>query len=548
MAGEEVRANGQNGQSGKNGEAPGKTATHVANGVLRGRSPLDGAELAPLAVSTPAEIRHQVERARVAQASWAELTVDERFARMQRAAREMLQRRHEVMALARREMGKLEVEGLFHEALGPLETLGRWHQVVREATGRKRVRLNPMSFPGKRASVDLLPRGVVGIIAPWNFPVSGLYRSVFPALLTGNAVVLKPSEHTPRASAWLVERLATHLPEGLVSVAFGDGAAGAALVEAGIDACVFTGSPAAGAKVRVRCAELGLPASVELGGKDPAIVLCDCDLPRTVAGLTHWSLSNVGQSCGAIELALVDRAIADELVSALASAWQRLRTWGAAPDQPGQLEIAPLANERQLAVVEAQVADALAKGAKLVTGGARTGLGLGYLPTLLDHCDERMAVVREETFGPVLAVVRVDGPADAIRRANELPYGLGASLWTRDLARAERLADRLAYGVVDVNNHGLTGAMPELPWSGLRKTGFGVANGEHGLSTFVRPRALLVDTQRGPEMFWMPFDRELLELGELLSDAQLGRILGAWKIPLLLRRRVETVKRFFGMP
>jgi succinate-semialdehyde dehydrogenase/glutarate-semialdehyde dehydrogenase len=414
--------------------------------------------------------------------------------------------------------------------------------VKSEAT-RQRIRLNPMSFPKKRAYVDLVPRGVIGVIAPWNYPIAGLYRSLFPALLTGNAVVLKPSEHTPRTSSWFVDRISAHVPEGLVQSVVGDGATGSALLEAGIDACVFTGSTRTGRSVRTKCAELGIPASIEMGGNDPAIVLADCDVPRTVAGITHWTLSNAGQACGAIEIAFVDERIAEDLVRKLAGAWEKLRVGTrCAPE----VDIGPLGIQKQLQIVEQHVADAIARGAKLVCGGKRTGDGLGYLPTLLDRCDERMAVVREETFGPVLAVVRVTGPSEAIERANALEYGLCASIWTVDPARAERLAERLDYGVVCINNHALTGAMPELPWSGTRATGTGIANGKHALATFVRPRAVLVDESHSPEMFWMPYDDDLAETGNLLAEAQLGRVLGAWKLPLLLRRRVKTLKKFFG--
>ncbi len=518
----------------QNGTTPHSPAIHRV-------SPLDGSELQPLPMATRDELRRAVEAARVAQPEWAGRTLEARAAALTRAAKAMLRDRDRVVALAKEEMGKHEVEGLFTEGLGHLDAVTSWKKIV-ERHAREAVRLNPINFPKKRARIDLVPRGVIGVIAPWNFPVAGLYRSVIPALLLGNAVLLKPSEYTPRTSAWFVEHLARELPFGVAQVIQGDGTVGAALVDAGIDACVFTGSVRAGKAVRVRCAELGIPSSVEMGGKDAAIVLADCDLWRTTAAITHWALSNSGQACGAIEIVYVEDRIADELVARLESAWRRLRTGPGEPD----VEVSPMANARQLEIVESQVRDAVAKGARVVCGGKRTGAGFGYEPTLLDGCTDAMDVVREETFGPVLAVVRIHGADEAVRRINAGKYGLGASIWTRDVARAERLAERLEVGIVDVNNHAFTGAVPALPWTGTRATGFGVANSGWSLTTFARPRAFVVDEATAPEIFWMPFDSDLGKLGEALADAQIGRVLGAWKIPLLLRKRMKRVREFFG--
>ncbi len=492
--------------------------------------------------SPPEPLAAKVARARDAQESWAHVPFEERVRCLLRVAKDMLRRRAEVMALVEDEIGKVHAEALFNEALGPLDAVKGWAAVLRPALSRRRVRLNPLGFPRKRAFVDSVPRGVVAIIAPWNFPVAGLYRSVLPALLSGNAIVLKPSEHSPRSSGWLAERLAAHLPAGVVQIAPGDGTVGAALLETRPDACVFTGSTGTGRRVAIRCAELGIPCSAEMGGKDPAIVLADCDLDRTVAGITHWALCNAGQACGAIEVVYAERAIADRLVERLREVWTQLR---AGAGHGATADVAPLANARQLEVVSLHVADARAQGATVVCGGGPLGDGAWFAPTVLDHCTDAMAVVREETFGPVLAVCRVEGPAEAIRAANRLRYGLGASIWTRDLARGQRLAERLDYGVVSVNNHSFTGAVPSLPWSGTRATGFGVANSALSLSTFVRPRTLVVDRSKDPELYWMPYDETLVELGEVLADLQTTRLGRAWKLPLLIRRRMRRLREFF---
>ena len=503
-------------------------------------SPLTGAPRPQLVPASPEEIARAQQAARTAQPEWASRPFEERFAALERSAKAMLADRATVLALVKEEMGKHEAEGIFTEGLGPLDALSAWRGIVSKVASRP-VRLNPLSFPNKRARTLLVPRGVVGVIAPWNFPVAGLYRSVFPALLTGNAVLLKPSEYTPRASTWMIDHLARELPVGVAQAVAGDGDVGRRLIESGIDACVFTGSAATGARVRVRCAELGIVASVEMGGKDAAIVLADCNLERTVAGVTQWALSNSGQACGAIEVAYIDERIADAFVERLRLAWGRLRTGPGVED----VEVHPIGTARQLEVIEAHVADALAKGARLLCGGQRTGVGLGYPPTLLDRCTATMDVVREETFGPVLAVIRFRGVDEAVRAVNAAKYGLGASIWTHDIPRAERLAERLEVGVVDINNHAFTGAIPALPWSGTRATGHGIANSEWSLTTFCRPKVIAVDTGEGPEAFWMPFDRDMRELGELLAGAQIGRLLGAVKIPLLMRRRLAHIRSFF---
>jgi acyl-CoA reductase-like NAD-dependent aldehyde dehydrogenase len=483
-----------------------------------------------------------VDGARTAQWHWRLEPLATRIDALKRAAKTMLRRRAEVITLARTEMGKVEAEGLMNEAIGPLDAVSAWAGVVKRGTRRREVRLNPVSFPFKQACVDSVPRGVVGVIAPWNFPVSGLYRAVMPALLTGNAVVVKPSEFTPRTSAWFIERLAEELPHGLARVVQGDGRTGAALVDAGIDACVFTGSPRSGRAVRIRCAERGIPSSIEMGGKDAAIVLADCDLARTAAAMSHWALNNAGQACGAIEVAYVDRTVADALVERLRAIWTRL----------GRESVAPLGNRRQFEIVDAHVRDATARGAVAVCGGhlasvpTQASEDLWYPPTILDRCSDAMAVVTDETFGPVLAIVRVDGVADAIRAVNTARYGLGASIWTRDVERAERLAERLDVGIVNVNNHAFTGAVPALPWSGTRETGFGVANGPEALATFVRPKVLTIDRWDGPELYWMPYDETLREIGETIADAQIGVLGNAWKLPLLMRKRIASLKSFFG--
>jgi acyl-CoA reductase-like NAD-dependent aldehyde dehydrogenase len=509
---------------------------------LTGRSPIDGRPLTPVRISTRDEVREAVAKARAAQPAWAATSLDVRVEALRRAAKAMLEDRNTILALMAQEVGKFETDGIMSEALGPLDQVNNWARVVKKGLKTKRVFLNPVGFPKKRASHRLVPRGVIGCITPWNYPIATFFRPVIPALLTGNGVVVKPSEHAPRSAIWFLTHLQNELPEGLLGVVHGRGDVGEALIDAGIDACTFTGSVASGRKVAMRCAERLIPASVELGGKDAAIVLDDADIDRTAAGLAHWALHNAGQACAAVEMVLVHKDIADALVTRLRDGFAKL-TVGSA--RFAETDVSPLATEHQLRVVEAQVKDAVQKGATVLHGGKATGEGFGYQPTLLDHCTARMDVIREETFGPVLPIVRVDGVEDAIRIVNESRYGLTASVWSRDLDRAARIAERLEVGTVTINNHSLTGAMTGLPWSGTRETGPGIANSEYALLTFCRPKSLLVDKNTDPDPFWLPFDRDLFDLGDVLSDAMIGKIGQAWRVPLLAAKRVQTIKRFW---
>lgn len=515
----------------------------VADGWIRGTSHVDGSELESVRTTPTADVRDLVARARRAQGPWAEMGLRARTAALVLAAKRMLEKRQEVLDLIAAETGKCAADALMSEVAGPLDQVKQWAKVLKAHGEGQRVRVSPLAFPGKRAWIELVPRGVVGAITPWNYPMGAFYRPVLPALLAGNGVVIKPSEHAPRVARWFVEQLAPELPQGLLGLAQGDGTVGRTLIEAGIDACVFTGSVAAGRAVAADCGVRHIPFSSELGGKDAAIVLADCDVERTLAGVTHWALQNGGQNCASIERLVIEERIADTFVERLGEAWSRLRV-GTVPADA--VDVSPLANAMQLAVVERHVEDAIAQGAVVVCGGERTGTGLGYRPTVLDRCTTDMAVAREETFGPLVAVLRVEGADQAIRVANECDYGLTSSVWTQDLVRGEALARRLHCGVVSVNNHAVSGALVSVPWTGTKQSGPGVANSPYALSTFLRPRTHLIDKSTKPDVFWMPFDQDLVDLGHGVSKLQLGQLAALVRLPKLTGRRLKAIRSFFG--
>lgn len=503
------------------------------------QNPADGSKLSAVTATAKGEVEAVVARAKKAQPAWAARSFEERAALLQKLGRYLLEHRREVIEIMSAETGRSETECLMSEVVGIPDFVKQATRAAKKAMAPEKIKLSALDYPGKKATVELLPRGVVGIIAPWNYPLGNFFKSLFPALLSGNAVVLKPSEHTPRTGAWLADAALAVLPKDVVGLVQGSGDVGEALLEAPIDAIVFTGSVRTGKRVAARAGEKLIPCSVELGGKDAAIVLADCDLERTVAGVAQWGIHNAGQNCAAIERVYVESSIADEFVKRLGQFVAKLRVAPAA----GESELGPLQNEAQLAIVERHVADAKTRGAKLICGGERTGTGLGYSPTVLDQCTPEMDVMREETFGPVIAITRVKDAEEALRAANDSRYGLNGSVWTTDIERGIELARRLEVGVALVNNHAITGILPETPWTGVKDTGPGVASSRHAYHTFTRPRTLFVDRSRAPDPWWMPANPDLAALGDALVARGLGGGLGVLlKLAGLVGRRAKAIR------
>jgi acyl-CoA reductase-like NAD-dependent aldehyde dehydrogenase len=520
-------------------------ASPVIDGWLRNRCPVDLHPLPPVRVSSPEEIRTAAAAAARAQPGWAALPFRHRVRLLRRAARRMLARREEALELLHDETGKSPGEALMTEAIGPLQLVNDWARVVGPYLKPRRVRLSRMAFPGKGATIEVVPRGVIGVIAPWNYPLAYFFKPVFAALLCGDAVIIKPSEHAPRTALWFTAILNEFLPPGLLHCVPGDRDAGEALIGSSIDAVTFTGSFASGQKVAALAARHMIPCSAELGGNDAAIVLADCDLPRTVRGIAQWALHNAGQACGAIDRVYVETAVADRFVDGLGRLCSDLRSGSGLP---ATSDIGPLAHAGQLETVEALVAEALAEGATLVCGGRRSGPGLWYQPTVLDHCRQSMRICREPSFGPVIPVIRVSDAQEAVRLANDSCYGLCGSVWSRDEARAAGLAARLEVGIAFVNNHAFTGGVVAAPWTGVKHTGYGIANSEFALAHYTRPRTLVTDRSSGPDLYWFPITATLEQLGQRLAEVQLGKVWSGLRLPGLVRRRKRETGRGVAEP
>jgi succinate-semialdehyde dehydrogenase/glutarate-semialdehyde dehydrogenase len=480
------------------------------------------------------EVDEAVVRGREAQQAWITRPPRERF-RLLRGLSAVLHRRSEEIAVAiRSETGKPPAEALTEVVVSV--DLIRFYAAKAARHLRPR-RISPGWMLWKGAWVGKAPYGVVGAITPWNYPFILPMDCVTPAVFAGNAVVIKPSELTPGV-ALLIPELCREagLPEGLVQVVTGDGNAGRALVDSSVDRLVFTGSTRTGKQIMASAAKRLTPVTLELGGKDAAIVLEDADIERAARGVVFGALFNAGQTCLSIERIYVARGIHDEFVRRVVALVENLRVG----DQD-DVDVGPLVTEAQVDVVERHVRDALDKGARVLTGGRRQESGSSvFLPTVLVGVDDSMDVVSEESFGPLLPIIAFENDEDAVRRCNESGYGLFASVWAGDRARGIRIARRLRVGGVSVNDvlahYGVAG----LPMGGVGLSGFGSRRGLEALDEMSRPHTLFIDRlglKREP--WWFPYSSSGTRLIRAVLDWRgLGGVGGAARAAgRFLRRR-----------
>jgi acyl-CoA reductase-like NAD-dependent aldehyde dehydrogenase len=480
-----------------------------------------------VAAASPETVHAAVARARQAARAWAATSPTERCRLLVATRRLLVERLDELVDVVVAETGKLAVEAVVNEALVTEELLGWLARQAPKALRPERVPAGLLRH--KRAEKRYEPLGVVGVISPWNYPLVLSLGPVATALAAGNAVVLKPSEVTPRtglAVGKLVDeaRRQSGAPEGLLEVVVGAGEVGAALVDAGVDKVAFTGSVATGKAVMARAAATLTPVLLELGGKDPMIVAADADLDRAAAAAVWGAFTNCGQTCMATERVYVVEEVYDAFVRKVCELTSRLRQ-GAGPGA----DVGAVVHEGQLRVIEAHLADALERGATVLVGGTRVMVGdrPSLEPTVLVDVDHSMAVMRDETFGPILPIMKVRDLDEAITLANDSPYGLNASVFSSDRATIERLVSKLETGTVCVNDVMVSYAIPGLPFGGVKQSGIGRAHGIEGIREFTRTKSVAYDRlglRREP--YWLPIPRGLERAARWFLRARVRRSVG----------------------
>jgi acyl-CoA reductase-like NAD-dependent aldehyde dehydrogenase len=457
------------------------------------RNPITREFIGTVPIHGEEAIRAAVERARAAQPAWGARGTKER-AYIIRAFGDLLwARRAEVMRMIRQETGKTET-GAWAEVYGiTTEAYWLYHNTPRLLRPQRRPALLPLI---QYAKIYFKPHGIVGAITPWNYPLYNGFTDLIPALAAGNSVVMKPSELSPFTAFLIVDLLhQAGVPKDVLQIVTGEGSTGALLIDY-VDYVAFTGSTATGRKVADRAAKRLIQYTLELGGKDPLLILEDANLDLAAAGTLRSALENCGQACVSTERVYVTAPVYDEFLSRMQNYAQQLKL-GA---QEGfDIDVGSMTSERELKRVEAHVKDAVAKGAKLIYGGKRRpDLGPLFIePPILTDVTHDMEVMREETFGPIVAIMKVKDADEAVRMANDNEYGLSGGIYTRDLARGERLATMLNSGDVGVNRTYAVPGSHHLPWGGRKASGVGRRGGPEGVLRYVQPQTVLVDTMIG---------------------------------------------------
>lgn len=489
------------------------------------RNPADLEPAGEFDAKSEAEVRAAVERARKAQPAWAALEFDDRAKYLNRAVAHLIAHQDEFVDVIVRETGKPFVEAFASEIVAACDALTFYGKRARRILADRTLPVHLVK--NKKLRVSYRPLGVVGIITPWNFPFLLSLNPTAQALMAGNVVILKPSEATP-FSGQLVGDLfeAAGLPDGVFQVMPGDGETGQALCEADVDKISFTGSVATGRRVGEICGRNLVPCTLELGGKDPMIVCADADLERAAAGAVYGAFTNAGQVCISTERVYVHEDVADEFTRKVVAKTAELRQ-----GVGGQIDVGCMITPTQLERVERHVDEAVAQGARLLAGGRRNPdyEGLFYEPTVLSDVTHDMVLMREETFGPVLPILRVRDEETAVLLANDSRYGLNASVWTRDKRKGVDLAKQIEAGAVVVNDCMVTYGVTEAPFGGRKDSGIGQVNGEVGLRSYCHAQAILVDRFGGKaEANWYPHtDRKLSRMKRMVRWLW-GTPLGRW--------------------
>ncbi|HEU4905061.1 MAG TPA: aldehyde dehydrogenase family protein [Solirubrobacterales bacterium] len=491
-----------------------ETATQAppSQSTLESFNPATGELVGSVATIGPEQVQAVVDDVARIQPAWAELSLSDRGAYLRRAADALLDDIDELAELLVNEQGKPRAEAYTMELLPTVDALHWCAKAGPKILADEKVRMSQAFLATKKSRFTYEPLGVVGVIAPWNYPWSIPFGEVAIALMAGNGVVLKPASLTPLLGE-AIRRVFEKggLPEGLVRVVHGGGSVGDALAKSSAEKIFFTGSVEVGRKVGEVCAQRLKGSVLELGGKDPMIVCADADIDNAISGAVWGGFANAGQTCSGIERVYVVREVADRFVEGVAREAQKLRLGN---PLEWETEIGPMTSESQYEIVVELIEDAVASGATKLCGGPTEVAGLPgkfVAPTVLTGVTHETRIMKEEVFGPVLPIVVVDSEQEAIDLANDSEFGLGASVWTKDRQKGARIARRIESGMVWVNDHSFSHGACQCAWGGVKDSGVGRSHSKFGFYECVNVKMNSWEPGLARDFWWHPYDRTLGE-------------------------------------
>lgn len=500
------------------------------------KNPLTGETLYRVQEPGVADIQNVYRTARQTFLEVRAMPVQRRVDELGKLQKYILENKESIIDRIVAETGKARTEALFADVFITLDAIAYYRKHAAQILADQIV-TTPITLMGKKSKIRLEPVGPVLVISPWNFPFHlGMYPCI-SAFAAGCSVVFKPSEWTPLKGLFEDIFEKSGFVKNAIQVVYGGKEIGQKLIEGGPAKIFFTGSTRAGKAIMAQAAKDLIPVELELGGKDPMIVFDDVNVERTVQGAVWGALTNSGQTCTSVERLYVHERIYSQFVESLTAEFKKIRSAainGPGPNQ-GDLDMGGITAPFQLDIIENHIADAVQKGARVLVGGKRGAAGQSFEPTLLVDVISSMKIASEETFGPILPVMKFRDEAEAIALANHSPYGLSSSVWSGDLARAERVAEKLEAGAVCINNVMSTQANPALPFGGVKASGFGRYHGVDGLFTFCNLKSIMIDPKENKrEMHWYPYSAEKYRLfSKLIDELYSGGRLGVIKAALL---------------
>jgi len=482
-----------------------------------------------------------VSRARVAQEAWAKVPIRDRCAKLHGLRERIMVSRNELADAVVRESGKPRVEALFADIFVALDSAEYWSRNAANALRTRRVPHHSTAAKAKRGYLAYDPLGVIAIISSWNYPLAIPLSQIIPAVAAGNAVVCKTSDFTPQCGA-LIEKLFIDagIPGNLVTLVQGGGEVGQALIDASPDKVLFTGSVATGRRVAEACAKKLIPSVLELGGKDAMIVLADADLEVASSAAVWGSYTNCGQVCLSVERLFVEQSVAERFMALCAEKTKKLRV---GPGSDPRTDVGPLIRPQHVQRMSDLVHDAVFRGAKVLCGGnSRPDLGPNFFePTVIAGVDSSMKLFQEETFGPILAIQVVKNAREAISRANDSPFALAASIWTKNKNRGMALAAEMRAGAVMVNDAISYFGIAEATHGGCGASGWGRTHGEAGLLEMVQMKYIDVDRlARREKPWWYRYGADLEHAADAFLQFEFSGGIGA-----KLRNARSAMKTFF---